>query len=266
MTKYVTRPEIPEEAREELREYSDLLAHLLFHRGINSKEKSDDFFDYSYEKLHNPFLLKDMDKAVDRVLCSINNNEKICIYSDYDADGIPAAVILSDFFDKIGYEKYFVYIPHRNKEGFGLNNSAIDKIKKEDTSLIITLDCGIADVDQVEYAKSLDIDVIITDHHETSGVVPDAYAIVNPKQDACQYPEKMLCGSAVSFKFVQAIIEKGDFDIPLGWEKTLLDMVGIATLSDMVPLVGENRILASFGLTVLRMSPRKGLQKLLYKF
>lgn len=265
MTKYQIRPEIDKEARKELSEHSDIVAHLLFHRGITTKSEADSFFSHIYENLHDPFLLKDMNKAVKRILDAISKQEMICIYSDYDADGIPAAVILSDFFDKINYKNYFVYIPHRNKEGFGLNNKALEIIKDRDVTLLITLDCGIADVEQVSYAKSLDIDIVITDHHETGSVVPDAFAIINPKQKSCEYPEKMLCGSAVSFKLVQALLKKGDFNISKNWEKTLLDMVGIATLSDMVPLKGENRTLAIFGLTVLRMSQRKGLHLLLKK-
>lgn len=265
MKTYKNRPEISAFARQELREYSDFVSHLLFHRGIDTKEKADYFFKYTYQDLHDPSLLKDMDKAVERILKAIDGNELITIYSDYDADGIPAAVILSDFFDKINYKNYNVYIPHRNREGFGLNIKAIDSFIEKNTKLLITLDCGIADVEQVNYANENNIDVIIVDHHETNGIVPDAHAVINPKQEDCEYPEKMLCGSGVTFKLVQALLATNKFAVPENWEKTLLDMVGIATLSDMVPLLGENRSLANFGLTVLRMSPRKGLNMLLRK-
>jgi len=267
---YELREEIPTEIREELREYSDMVAHLLYHRGIVNKEDANTFFNFTYDKnILDPFLLHNMDKAVERILSAIKNKEKIVIYSDYDADGIPGAVILNDFLRKIGHENYSVYIPHRNKEGFGLNKNALQKIKeeneKEKSILLITIDCGITDVEEIELANSLGVDVIITDHHEELSNLPNAYAIVNPKQKACNYPEKVLCGSGVIFKVVQALVAKGDFDLPNGWEKTLLDMIAIATLSDMVPLIGENRALASFGMTVLKMSPRKGLHKLFRK-
>jgi single-stranded-DNA-specific exonuclease len=186
----------------------------------------------------------------------------ICIFSDYDADGIPGAVVLSDFFEKIGYTNFFVYIPHRNREGFGLNNAALDIIKDKGTSLVITIDCGCANVSEVDYANSLGMDVIITDHHEIHGNVPDALAVINPKQSDCEYPEKMLCGSGVIYKFVSHILKEGKYDVVSGWEKWLLDMVGIATISDMVPLIGENRTLAYYGLEVLRKSRRPGLLKI----
>lgn len=249
--------------REQLREYSDVEAHLLFHRGIETSQQALDFISPNYDTHSHPAeLLKDISLAVTRVQKAIESNETICIYADYDADGIPGAVILSDTFEKIGYENFFVYIPHRNKEGFGLNTNAIDKIKDKDTSLIITIDCASANVKEVEYANSLGIDVIITDHHEVPDIAPSAYAIINPKQTDCQYPEKMLCGSGVIFKFVQHLLTQIDHEIHKGWEKWLLDMVGIATISDMVPLTGENRIFAYYGLEVLKKTRRPGLLKL----
>lgn len=263
MKRYELRTDIPKEAREELKEHSDFISHLLYHRGIKTSDAANNFIDTSYDSLHDPFLLYGMDKAVDRILDAMKKDEKIVIYSDYDADGIPGAVILHDFFKKAGYENFFNYIPHRNKEGFGLNVEALDNIHEKGAKLMITVDCGIADIDEVAYAVDLGIDVIITDHHEPNGKVPPAFAIVNHKQEGCNYPEQILCGSGVAFKLVQGLLAKGDFDIPKYWEKNLLDMVGIATLSDMVPLHGENRALAKFGLMILRMSPRKGLHKLL---
>lgn len=266
MKKYVLREEIPDALKEEFKDYSDLISHLIYHRGIMNKEEAKSYFNPSYtDEIHDPYLLKNMDKVVSRILKGIKENEKITIYSDYDADGIPGAVILSEFFEKIGFENFDVYIPHRNIEGFGLNMKALEKIKETDTTLLITIDCGIADVDEVDYANTLGIDVIITDHHEPNGKNPLAYGIINPKIEGCQYPEKMLCGSGVVFKLVQALIQKGNFELTEGWEKWLLDMVGIATISDMVPLKGENRVLAHFGLLVLRKSKRAGILKLLRK-
>ena len=177
------------------------------------------------------------------------------------------AVVLHDFFKKIGFDNFENYIPHRHDEGFGLNMEAVEEFGKNGAKLLITIDCGIADVKEVERLNELGIDVIITDHHELSGATPPAYAILNSKQTDCPYPEKMLCGAGVVFKLVQALIAKENLDWKLkeGVEKWLLDMVGLATLSDMVPLIGENRVFAYYGLKVLRKSPRVGLMKLLRK-
>jgi len=291
---YLIKDELKSDDREKLKEYSDLIAHLLFHRGVTNKEDAQDFIDIDYEKhTHNPFELKDIEKALTRVLSVIENNEKICVFSDYDADGIPGAVVLTDFFKKIGYDNFYTYIPHRNREGFGLNNSAIKKIidkevgttiadkeNQQDTKILITIDCGISDVEQINTATDSGIDVIVTDHHDPNGHKSKAFAVINPKQPECNYPDPNLCGAGVIFKFVQAAIlkireekenikEKDNFwhsvEIQEGWEKWLLDMVGIATLSDMVPLVGENRVFAKYGLLVMSKSPRKGFQKLLKK-
>lgn len=238
----------------------DLLTRLLFERGID--------LEVDYEKgVHDPFLMKDMKLAVARILRAIEIGEKIVIWSDYDADGIPGAVVLHDFFKKIGYDNFENYIPHRGNEGFGLNHNAIEELVSDDAKLLITIDCGITDVEEITRAKELGIDVIVTDHHEPNGEIPPALAILNPKQKDCAYPDKNLCGTGVAFKLVQALLKSSSTMLGTapqrGWEKWLLDMVGLATLSDMVPLVGENRIFASYGLLVLRKSPRLGLQQLL---
>jgi single-stranded-DNA-specific exonuclease len=265
MSNIILKRQLTDLERKNLAHHSDLVAHLLFHRGVTDSDSADMFLNPKYDShCHPAELLKDIDKGVTRVLEAISNKETICIYGDYDADGIPGSVIMSEFFEKIGYTDFFVYIPHRNREGFGLNINALDIIKDKDTKLIITIDCASANVAEVEYANSLGMDVIITDHHEVPDILPSAYAIVNPKQKDCEYPEKMLCGSGVIFKFVEHLIKKGGtgFDIHTGWEKWLLDMVGIATISDMVPLVGENRLLAYYGLEVLKKTRRPGLLKL----
>lgn len=212
--------------------------------------------------MNDPFLLSDMQKAVERISLAIEKNEKITIWSDYDADGIPGAVVLSDFFKMIGYSNTGVYIPHRHNEGFGMNAEGVDSLAINDTKLIITIDCGITDVEEVALANELGVDVIITDHHLPGPVLPAAFAIVDPKISP-EYPDEMICGSGVVFKLVQALLKNNRRGVPEGKEKWLLDMVGIATLSDMVPLKGENRVFASFGLKVLRKSPRVGLKKLL---
>jgi single-stranded-DNA-specific exonuclease len=247
----------------------DFIDNLLFHRGIKTAEEKDNFLNPSYDMhILDPFLLKDAEKAAKRVVTAIEHGEKIVIYSDYDADGIPAGVIFHDFFKKIGFKNFTNYIPHRHDEGFGLNTDAVEAFAKKDqdggpVSLLITLDCGISDIEAVKLAADNGIDVIITDHHEPHEELPPAYAIVDHKQKDCEYPEKILCGSGVGFKLIQAILKVKRFDLKEGHEKWLLDMVGLATLSDMVPLVGENRALAHFGMRVLKMSPRKGLVRLL---
>jgi len=252
--------------KKEFQTYPELLGELLFYRDITTKVEADGFLNPDYDKgTHNPFLMKGMEKATERILRAISDNQKIIIYSDYDADGIPGAVILSDFFKKIGFLNYENYIPSRLTEGYGLNAPAIEKFKNDGVNLLITIDCGITNVAEVKLARDGGIDVIITDHHLTNGELPPAFAILNPKQTADNYPDKMLCGAGVAYKLIQALIEKGNFDLPPGWEKWLLDMVGLATIADLVPLKNENRIFARYGLLVLRKSPRLGLLKLLRK-
>ncbi len=266
---YALRDYSVQTSGDSLNGYPELLRDLLTARGITRAEDAEQFLNPNYDRdNHHPYRMKDMERAVERVLKAIESKERVVIFSDYDADGIPGAVVLHDFFKKIGFEHFENYIPHRHDEGFGLNIPAIEEFAKRGTALVITIDCGIADVAPVRRAVELGMDVIITDHHEPGSELPPAYAIVNPKQATCQYPEKILCGAGVIFKFVQALMytaRQRDIvkNIPNGWEKWLLDMVGIATLSDMVPLVGENRVFAYYGLKVLRISPRIGLMKLL---
>ena len=244
--------------------FPELFESLLKERGI-VPEDQEAYLNPDFNLLHDPHLLPDMKKASERIIQAIRGDELIVIFSDYDADGIPAAVVLSDFFKRIKYENFSVYIPHRHDEGFGLNLSAIEKLADGGAKLLITLDCGIANVAEVALANERGLDVIITDHHLPNEELPAAYAIVNPNLKGSEYPFKELCGSAVAFKLVQAIFTLESFGVKPGMEKWSLDMVGIATLSDMVPLVGENRILARFGLEVLRKSPRPGLASLFRK-
>lgn len=244
--------------------FPDLFDELLRQRGLTEATKSD-FLNPDFSRLHDPLLLPNMDRARDRVIAAMQADEHIFIFSDYDADGIPGAVVASDFFKRANYANVSFYIPHRHDEGFGLSTGAIDVALERGAKLVITIDCGTADVAEVTYATEKGLDVIITDHHLEGEVTPPAYAIVNPNLKESTYPFKELCGAAVAFKLVQAIMAKEKFGIKEGMEKWSLDMVGIATLSDMVPLVGENRILAKFGLDVLRKSPRPGLVALYKK-
>ena len=283
MPKYSVREAPPSEIERELLGYSPLVRQLLVGRGIVSAEEAEKFLNPHYENhSHDPFSMKDMEKAVKRVLRAIQNNERIAIFSDYDADGIPGAVALHDFFKKLGYLNFENYIPDRHGEGFGLNVKAVEQLNNAGAKLLITIDCGITDTEEVANANELGMDVIITDHHlpppsrkasegQARDGLPPAFAILNPKQADCAYPEKMLCGSGVVFKLIQALCSHLSLNakrytlnaISPGWEKWLLDLVGLATLSDMVPLTGENRVFAHFGLKVLRKSPRRGLYELL---
>jgi|GEM_PF-89157 len=264
---------------------SPLLSRILFHRGITDAISAQKFLAPNYDRdTHDPFLLKDAEKAADRIIKAIKSNqqegvvgyasydgEKIAIYSDYDADGIPGAAMFHDFFKRIGFKNFIIYIPHRHNEGFGVNSDAIDELAEKNVKLIVTLDCGITDVEPMKRAKKLGIDVIITDHHEPpvgqdgKPSLPLAFAIIDHKQLDCTYPDKNLCGSGVAYKLIQAILQKDRLGLPDNHEKWLLDLVGMATLSDMVPLVGENRVFAHYGMMVLRKSPRKGLKTLLAK-
>jgi len=262
---YSLRSEIPADVRARLIEYSDLSARLLHTRGISDAETARVFLDPDFLASHDPFLLKDAEKAAERIISAIKKGERTVVYSDYDMDGIPAGAMFHDFFKRIGYQNFYNYIPHRHDEGFGLNDAAIREIADNGAKLLVTLDCGVTDVGPVEVANGLGMDVIITDHHTPPAELPAAFAIVDPKQADCAYPDKDLCGAGVGWKLIQAILKKERFGMKEGHEKWLLDMVGIATLSDMVPLTGENRILAYYGLSVLRKSPRKGLASLLKK-
>lgn len=241
--------------------HSALVNRLLTLRNV---EDVEDFLAPNYEtQLHDPFLLHDMSVAVSRIKTAMEHNERIAIFSDYDCDGIPGAVVLHDYFKAVAYENFSNYIPHRHFEGFGLNNKAIDTLAAEGVTLVITIDCGTSDVEAVAYAKEKGVDVIVTDHHEPGAQLPNAVAIVNPKLGT--YPFTELCGASTVFKLAQALLQSGGHTVPAGREKWWLDMVGIATIADMVPLIGENRVFAHFGLQVLRKSRRPGIQQLLKK-
>ena len=249
-------------------EISDLVRSLLAKRGVESNTDIAAFLAPDYElHTHDPFLLQGMDVAVVRLLSAMEKNERIAVYADFDCDGIPGAAVLSDFFRKIGYENFEVYLPHRDREGYGFHPDAISALAEREVKLIITVDVGTTAIDAVAFAKEKSVDVIVTDHHEIPNALPDAFAVLNPKIGA--YPFPHLCGAAVAFKLVQATLAEGRkrgiasfAKIPEGWEKWLLDLVAIATVADMVPLVGENRVLAHWGLQVLRKSPRTGVNAL----
>jgi single-stranded-DNA-specific exonuclease len=231
-----------------MQKYGELLAKLLEKRGISDPLQADIFLNPDYARdMHDPFLMRDMERSCVRLFEAVEAGEKIIIYADYDCDGIPGAVILNDLFKLLNYKNYEIYIPQRNSEGYGLNIEAINKFSDEGVKLLITVDLGITAVAEVAQAEVDDIDVIITDHHIPQEVLPRAFAILNPKVD--DYPEKMLCGAGVAFKLAQGFIKKyGEYyKIKNGAEKWMLDMAGLATLSDMVPLTGEKGAIAYFG-------------------
>jgi single-stranded-DNA-specific exonuclease len=260
-------------------DYTQLIDTILERRGVLTEQEKDAFLNPSYSAgTHDPFLLAGMKEAVARIIDALIKEEQIVIYSDFDADGIPAGVLLHDFFKKIGYENIVNYIPHRDTEGYGLHKEAIEKLVKGGAGLLITVDVGITSVESVAFGKELGIDIIITDHHEPLQELPQAFAVINPKQSHCKYPFDGLCGSGVAYKVVQGVIaqagkmkdEKNEYiqniqALPDGWEKWLLDLVAIATVADMVPLVDENRALVSWGMHVLHKSPRVGLRALCKK-
>jgi single-stranded-DNA-specific exonuclease len=255
----------------------ELLEKLLALRGFADPVARETFLHPKYEDMHDPFLMNDMDKAVERIFAAIKAGEKICVYSDYDADGIPGAVILHDFFKKIGYTNFCNYIPHRHNEGYGVHKEALQSLRDDGAKVVITVDVGITAIEEIAFGSSLDLDIIVTDHHEPLEVIPDCVAVVNPKLGS--YPDTMLCGAGVAFKLVQAMLTTLSFregrlanqagcvwpEVPSGWEKWLLDMAGLATLSDMVPLLNENRIIAYYGMKVLQQTRRPGLQALFQK-
>lgn len=235
---------------------------LVTHRGLSEEQKNH--FLYPPYELGDPFLFTDMDCAVARVYKAIQDGEHIGIFADYDCDGIPGAVVLLDMFRALGVaDRVHVYIPDRHDEGYGVNTQGIDEFHLKGATLMITVDVGITALAEVADAQSRGIDVIVTDHHAMLPEFPSAYAVLHPLHGS--YPNKELCGAAVAFMLVRAFLFKhgAEWNIKEGWEKWLLDLVGFATLSDMMPLAGENRVLASYGLTVMKKTRRIGLRTLL---
>jgi single-stranded-DNA-specific exonuclease len=251
--------------KEFVTKYPDIdpvILQLLHNRNIESKEEIDSFLNSKYEDLHDPFLFNDMEKLVSRVKKTVELNEIVYVYGDYDADGVCSSILMVEALRKVGIKEVGVYIPHREHEGYGLNNKAIDHIKSKGTNLIITVDCGTSNVKEVAYAKSLGIDVIILDHHKEPPELPkEVTAILNPHLTDEKYPFKNLAAVGVVFKVVQALWKS--FNLEIGKEKWFLDIVCIATIADMMDLTGENRILVKYGLVVLNKTKRVGLNSLI---
>lgn len=236
------------------------MANLLAQRRIETFEEAKEFFRPSLENLHDPFLMKGMDKAVERIKQAISNEENILIYGDYDVDGTTAVAFTYSFLSKL-YDRIDFYIPDRYKEGYGISTEGIDYAADNEITLIISLDCGIRAIDAVKYAKEKEIDFIVCDHHLPGEELPEAVAILDPKQDDCPYLYKELCGCGIGFKLAQAYTLANDLPIELAFEK--LDLVAVAIASDIVPITGENRILAFHGLEKINKKPCIGIQSIL---
>lgn len=244
------------------RKYLSVLSRILSGRGIVDENAADIFLHPDYERdINDPFLFPQMEKAVNRIEVALKKDETVCIFGDYDADGVTATVVLFETLKSLGFSHLEIYIPDRQTEGYGLNNEALNYIKGKGVSLIITVDCGITNFGEAQKSKELGIDLIITDHHHVPEKLPEALAVINPHQNDSPYPFSDLAGVGVAFKLAQALTKKL---APGKMEQTkwLLDLVAIGTIADCVPLKDENRVLAKFGLVVLSKTRRVGLKEM----
>ena len=252
---------VPQEAYDALAGHSRLIAALLWRRGIRTAAEADGFLHPAWDRdVHDPFLFLDMRKAVGRLMKAAKGGEKIVVHGDYDADGVSGSVVLHSTLKAIGAD-VSVYLPHREKDGYGMNSPSIEKMAADGAKVIVTCDCGISSGKEIALAVSLGIDVIVTDHHTLPPELPPAYAILHPLREGETYPFRHLTGGGVAFKLCQALWKEAN--LPPGHEKWLLDMVSISTVADMGKLVGENRALVHYGLLVLNKTKRLGLKTLI---
>jgi len=257
----------PEEYEGTFSGFHDVIIQLLFNRGFTERGEAERFLFPDFDRdIHDPFLFRDMERAVKRIVKALHKHEKVIVYGDYDADGVCSASLLTSFFQDIGLS-CDIYLPHRETEGYGLNLTAIDSFIEAGVQLIITVDCGTTNIKEIEKAKSAGIDVIVIDHHHVPEVLPPMYAFLNCSDPNDGYPFPYLAGVGMAYKFVQGIIaysqqHQTDINWQTGREKWLLDLVAIATVTDLVPLIGENHVLVKYGLTVLNKTKRLGLQAL----
>ncbi|GKX29382.1 hypothetical protein SH1V18_18620 [Vallitalea longa] len=239
--------------------FSTIIATILSNRNIVMEDEIVRFLNADKDKFYNPYLLKDMDKAVERILKAIENKENITIYGDYDVDGITSTSILYMFLEENGVKVNY-YIPNRLKEGYGLNNEAIERIHIDNTQLLITVDTGITAISEVDYANTLGLDIVITDHHECQESIPNAIAVIDPKRKDCNYPFDMLAGVGVAFKLIHALSEKLD-NVESIWK--YMDIVAVGTVADIVPLIDENRIITKLAFETMQNSWNIGLKSLI---
>ncbi len=239
-----------------------VISELLLQRGIETFEAAKTFFRPSWSDIHDPFLMKDMDKAVDRIEVALKNNEQILVYGDYDVDGTSSVALMASYLETKSTQ-ISTYIPDRYAEGYGVSYKGIDFASDNDFSLIIALDCGVKAIEKVAYAKKKGIDFIICDHHRPGKELPPAVAILDPKRPDCEYPFKELCGCGVGFKLIQALASKDGTSVESLVE--YLDLVATAIGADIVPIVGENRTLAYFGLQIINTNPRPGFKALIHQ-
>ena len=238
----------------------ELVASLLVQRGIETYDEAKSFFRPSLDDLHDPFLMKDMDKAVERIEQALKNEENILVYGDYDVDGTTSVALMSSYL-KTRSDSIATYIPDRYEEGYGVSIKGIDFASDNDFTLIVALDCGIKAIDKIAYAKENGIDFIICDHHRPGSEIPEAFAVLDPKQEDCNYPYKELCGCGVGFKLIQALA--ANQGLAANDLIEYLDLVATAIAADIVPITGENRVLAYYGLEVINQAPRTGIKTLL---
>lgn len=261
-------PLVPQIIIDKFPEINGIVLQLLYGRGLTEQEDIDAFLNPNYDvHVSDPFLFKDMEKAVARLFEAIEKREKVMVYGDYDADGVCSTVILYSALKSLGLE-VDIYIPFRDTEGYGLNKKISQWIVDQKFNLVFTVDCGVSNVEEIDIIMSGGADVIVLDHHQEPLNRPNAFAIINPSLEDSGYPFKKLCGAGVVFKFVQAVILKQEennspIKLPVGFDKWMLDLVAIATIGDICPLLGENRVLVKYGLVVLEKMRRPGLKKMI---
>ena len=256
---YETNEEKIDEISEKFK-ISKLLAKILINREVITNKEIEIFLNPTRNDFYDPFMMLDMPKAVDRIIKAIKNNEKVIIYGDYDVDGITSTTVLKKFLEERGLKTGY-HIPNRLEEGYGLNKDAIENIIKQKYTLMITVDCGISGIEEIETCNKLGIDVIITDHHEQLDKLPNAYAIIDAKRKDNTYPFRGLAGCGVVFKLIQAISIKLNLDAKEYLK--YLDIVCVGTISDIVPLIDENRVIAKLGLKLIAQTKNIGLKTLL---
>ncbi len=267
--RWVVAPPVSEEFQKQYPEINPVILQLLYNRGFTTQSAIDEFLNPDYgQDLHDPFSFRQMEVAVERIIAAIQKGEQIVVHGDYDADGVSGSVLLITVFEALGVAAE-VYLPHREREGYGLSLKTIKELAAKGTKLVITVDCGISNKKEIEVAKDLGLDVIVTDHHQPPEILPDCPKI-NPKLPGENYPFRELTGVGVAFKLAQALIGRwrkinsaGAAELPEGFEKWLLDLVAIGTITDCAPLLGENRTLVKYGLIVLNKTRRLGLRQLI---